>query len=301
MYVAKHPTREGTNQSREIGSFATPSDFETCRRIHRKFGTTYYFATRRFPKEIREHVHALYAFVRLPDEWVDNPGPLTVGERAALLSDYRQEFLLGLEGVCPDTQVLRAFCDVVYRCRIPMEEPLAFLDAMARDLTVTRYETYEDLRVYMRGSASAVGVMMCSAMGAQASPEMLRSAMALGEAMQLTNFLRDIGEDRVRGRVYLPLEDLDNFGLSADSLGAVTPEFVALMKFEIARARALYALADEGLPLLPRYAQLAVRLARVLYSRILDRIEANGYDVFTRRARTSKLEKLRVLADLLRH
>jgi phytoene synthase len=176
-----------------------------------------------------------------------------------------------------------------------------FLDAMAQDLTVTRYATYEDLRGYMRGSACAVGVMMCYVVQAGESPEMLASARALGEAMQLTNFLRDVGEDVRRGRIYLPQEDLASFGVGEPEIlaGIRSDRFINLMKFEIARARALYAVADRGIPMLPAEAQKAVRLARILYSRILDRIEDRKYDVFGGRARTSRTEKLAVAARVL--
>ncbi|MGV3615328.1 MAG: phytoene/squalene synthase family protein [Fimbriimonas sp.] len=281
---------------RPLGPFARASDHAECRRLHRKHGTTYYFATQRFDRRTRQQVHALYAFVRVPDEWVDNPGTLTIDRRLRLLQDYRSQLLRGLDGVCPDHPVLRAFCDVVRDCGMPLDEPLIFLDAMEQDLTVARYRTYEDLRDYMRGSAAAVGVMMCSVLGAKSDEETLGGARALGEAMQLTNFLRDVGEDARRGRIYLPQEDMASFGVVEEDIlqGRVTEPFRDLLRFEIARARALYAVADEAIGLLPAQGQKPVRLARVLYSRILNRIEALDYDVFTTRARTSKVEKLMV-------
>ncbi|MBX7131860.1 MAG: phytoene/squalene synthase family protein [Fimbriimonadaceae bacterium] len=287
----------------QIGPFASLSDYAECRRLHRQFGTTYYFASRRFPGPIRRRVDALYGFVRVPDEWVDNPGVLDQTALEDKLRDYRTELLHGHEGICPTHPVLRAFCDTMRECHIPLEEPLLFLDAMAQDLTTTRYSTYGDLRDYMRGSAATVGLMMCCAIGAPSSDSVRRGAMALGEAMQLTNFLRDVGEDLDRGRIYLPMEDLATFGLDESDIASrrVTPRFVDLMRFEIARARALYAEADPSIRLLPSHARPAVRLARVLYSRILDRIEARQYDVFSGRARTTRLEKgLAALGVLLR-
>ncbi|RYG39895.1 phytoene/squalene synthase family protein, partial [bacterium] len=253
-----------------IGTFASAADHAECRRLHRRYGTTYYFATQRFPAAIRRRVHALYGFVRVPDEWVDNPAHTNKDAQSRALSDYRAQLLRGLEGVRPEEPALRAFCDVVHEVRMPLEEPLLFLDAMQMDLTVDRYETYRDLRGYMRGSASAVGLMMCAALEAGDDPEMLAAAQALGEAMQLTNFLRDVAEDAARGRIYLPQEDLRSFGVTEDEIfsGVISDRFCNLMKFEIARARALYALADIGIPMLPPCAQKAVQLARVLYSRI---------------------------------
>lgn len=281
--------------------FATPADLAECRRLHRKYGTTYFFASQRFHAPIRDRVHALYGFVRVPDEWVDNPAAGSRTRPASRLKSYRNDFLRGLDGVCPEEPVLRAFCDVVHEVRMPLEEPLLFLDAMAQDLSVTRYESYEDLQGYMRGSAAAVGVMMCSVLEAGWAPDMLAGARALGEAMQLTNFLRDIREDLERGRIYLPQEDLRRFGVSEEELahGAMSDRFRALMAFEIDRARQLYRRADIAIPALPREARKPVRLARVLYSGILESIERNGYDVFTRRARTTKLEKAGALLKIL--
>lgn len=279
---------------RPLGPFASASDHAECRRLHRKHGTTYYFATQRFERATRPRVHALYGFVRVPDEWVDNPGDQPTANPATKLCEYRSQLLRGLDGVRPDHPVLRAFCDVVRECGMPLQEPLLFLDAMEQDLTVTRYPTYADLQGYMRGSAAAVGVMMCSVLGTAPDPTTLAGARALGEAMQLTNFLRDIKEDMARGRIYLPQEDLASFGVTEEDLAEerVTEPFRDLMRFEIARARALYAVADEAILRLPRHAQKPVRLARILYSRILDRIEALDYDIYQTRARTTKLEKL---------
>jgi phytoene synthase len=301
MHVGGSPIDTETSPTRALGKFASPADHAECRRLHRKYGTTYYFATQRFGRRCRERVNALYGFVRVPDEWVDNPASLPLTRRQRLLQDYQSELIRGLDGVRPDQAVLRAFCDVVREVSMPLDEPLLFLEAMRQDLTVTHYATYEELRRYMRGSASAVGMMMCAVLEAGSDPDMLESARALGEAMQLTNFLRDIREDLDRGRIYLPREDLDHFGVSEKDLssGRVSPAFRELMAFEIARARTLYTLADRGIPMLPTHARKPVRLARILYSRILNRIEENDFDVFSSRARTSKLEKIGVLAKVL--
>jgi phytoene synthase len=280
-------------------AFADAKDFEECRRLHRKFGTSYYFATRLFPAKVRKRTHALYGFVRLPDEWVDNPDA-SPSEIKARIDDYRGEYLEGLRGVRPTCGVLRAFCDVALAAAIPLEEPLNFLRSMEQDLEVSRYETYPELCGYMRGSASAVGVMMCSVMSDCVDQAALPYAAALGEAMQMTNFLRDIGEDARRGRIYLPSEDLKRFGVDEDQIldGQVTEEFKNLLRFEIARIHDLYTYADQGIELLPPFAHRAVRLASVLYRRILDRIEEADYDVFTRRARTTRTEKIRLAAQL---
>lgn len=189
---------------------------------------------------------------------------------------------------------MRAFIDTMNECQIPYDEPRLFLEAMQMDLTVRRYATYRDLEGYMRGSAAAVGTMMSCVMGAPRDARTNQAAQSLGNAMQLTNFLRDVGEDADRGRIYLPLDELDNFSVrESDILNRrLTPEFVELMRFQVARSRALYNEAHVGLRELQGAPLRAVVLARDLYARILDRIEAQNYDVYRRRARTSRGEKL---------
>ena len=282
-------------------NFASAADIEHCRQIHKKFGTTYYYSTLRFPKRIQGRVHAIYAFVRVPDEWVDNPGELTTDERLALLRDWRDQLVRGLKGERPEHFAMRAFCDAATESRIPVEEMLLFLDAMEMDITKSRYETYEELRDYMRGSASAIGVMMCYAMCARADCDTIARAKALGEAMQLTNFLRDINEDFERGRIYLPVEDMKRFGVTEASLKSkvVSPEFVELMKFEIERARGLYLFSDFGIYKLPPKMRKAVLLSRLLYSQILNRIEAQQYDVFRQRARTNAFHKAKCAVKVI--
>lgn len=270
--------------------------YAECRRLHAKHGKTYYFSTQMFPPALRQSVHALYGFVRYPDELVDNPRPGSNPE--AELNKYRGETLRALTTGDSDILVLKAFADTARRVNMPTHLPMAFLDAMCMDLTQTRYPTFQDLTNYTYGSASVVGLMMCALFGVT-DAGILQRAHDLGLAMQLTNFWRDIGEDwRERGRIYLPLEDMGRFNYSEAMLqnGTVNDAFRALMQFQIARTQEYYASADLGIPALPADAQLPVRLARVLYSRILTKIEDNNYDVFTRRARTSKTEKLGVLA-----
>ena len=269
--------------------------YAICKRLNAHHGKTYYFSTLFFPPEVRRSVHALYGFVRYPDEIVDNPLPGS--DPAASLENYREATRDALKTGGSDLPVLHAFADMAHRHALPPEYPMAFLDAMAMDLTRTRYRTFEDLTTYTYGSASVVGLMMCHVIGLSDSAG-LAPAHDLGLAMQLTNFWRDIGEDwATRGRIYLPQEDMERFGYTEAMLaeGIVNDQFVSLMKFEIARAREYYACADVGIPYITPSCRLPVRLARILYSRILDKIEENGYDVFRRRAKTSGLEKAAVL------
>ena len=270
--------------------------YELCRRAHKYHSKTYYFSTSLFPIEVRPHVHALYAFMRYADETVDNPGTTSLDEQFAGLKAFEEETLAAVAGeYVPPNPVLRAFANTVYACDIEPGLIGAFMKSMKMDTGIFRYPAYEDLEEYTYGSAAVVGLMMCRVMGVsdeRANPH----AEALGVAMQLTNFLRDVKEDWARGRVYLPLEDLERFGYGEEELGRgiVDKRFVGLMRFEISRARALYEVADEGMRYIPRGRRYPVVVARGLYEAILGRIEAQGYDVFARRAETSLARKLRV-------
>lgn len=275
----------------QLPSAELDAAYAASKRLNAHHGKTYYFSTLFFPPEVRRSVHALYGFVRYPDEIVDNPPPSS--NPAAMLDNYREATRDALKTGSSDLPVLHAFADMAHRHSLPPEYPMAFLDAMAMDLTRTRYETFEDLKTYTYGSASVVGLMMCHVVGIS-DPCALAPAHDLGLAMQLTNFWRDIGEDwATRGRIYLPLEDMERFGYTESMLAEsiVNDQFIALMRFEIARAREFYAASDLGISYITPSCQMPVKLARILYSRILDKIEANCYDVFTRRARTTHLEK----------
>ena len=191
--------------------------------------------------------------------------------------------------------MLAAVVDTCVRFELDPEMFRRFLDSMAMDLTVSSYATWDDLVGYMEGSAAVIGEMMLPLLAPQDLRRSRPHARDLGFAFQLTNFLRDVGEDLDRGRVYLPREDLDRFG--ADPHRRVVDEaWIELMRFEATRCEQLYRSADVGIGLLPRSSARAIGAARRLYSEILGRIAANGYDVFTRRARVPLARKLRVVA-----
>ena len=271
--------------------------YELCRRVEKAHSRTYYFSTSLLPGEVRPRVHALYAFMRYADEIVDNPGDLDLAEQLVALEVFEAQTLAAMAGAPVENPVLRAFADTATACAIEASLVRAFMKSMKMDTGVFRYQTYADLEEYVYGSAAVVGIMMCRVLGVtdgRADPH----AEALGVAMQLTNFLRDIAEDWARGRVYLPLEDLERFGYAEDDLGRgiVDERFIALMRFEVSRARRLYEFADEGMRYIPRGRRYPVVVARELYAAILDRVEAQGYDVFARRAETSLVSKIRVAA-----
>ena len=279
------------------GGLSLAESYELCRRVHRSHSKTYYFSTQFFAPEVRRHVHALYAFMRYADEIVDNPGGTHLDERLAVLEAFEEETLAAVAGEEVPNPVLRAYANTARSRGIEPEYIAAFMKSMKMDTYVFRYPTYEDLTVYTYGSAAVVGLMMCRVVGVS-DERAQEQAQALGVAMQLSNFLRDVREDWGRGRIYLPLEDLERFGYSEEDLGAgvVDERFIELMRFELGRTRRLYAFADEGMGYIPRGRRYPVIVARELYAAILDRIEAQGYDVFSRRAETSRLGKLRVAA-----
>jgi len=270
-----------------------PSDYRYCEAIQRRFGKSYFFATRFFPAHVRPHVHALYAFVRLPDQWVDEPQQQDVADIAKRIDQYEQALWRAVAGEPVNNPALRAFAHTARQFQIPTSYMRDFLNAMRQDLSKTRYRTYAELREYMWGSAAVVGAMMLCLFRCH-HQTVVPYAVCMGEAMQMTNFLRDVGEDWQRGRLYLPLEDLERFGVDEQDIaaGALSDSVIALLQFEMERTRALYREAEVGIALLPREYRYPVLLGGRLYARILDRIVANGYDVFRKRARTSSLEKV---------
>jgi phytoene synthase len=280
------------------GPVTLEESYELCRQFNKRHGTTYYWSTLVLPKAKRPHVFALYGFCRYADDIVDDLGPVPVAERAAALASFGERFFADLARGESDDPVLRAVVNTVRELRIDPECFRRFLRSMTMDLTVERYETWDDLLEYMDGSAAVIGEMMLPVLEPTASAA-IAHARDLGNAFQLTNFLRDINEDLDRGRVYIPQEDVRRFGVDL-AARRCTPEFVQLMQFEIARCRELYASADIGLSMLPKQSARSIGAARVLYGRILDKIEARQYDVFSGRASVSTWEKAAMVIRLMR-
>lgn len=264
--------------------------YAECARITRAHGTTYYWGATLLPGHRRRHVHAIYALCRLADDIVDADGATTLTPAATgrSLAEFRAGFAAALAGTPPDA-TLAAIAQTVHELDIDTECFVRFFDAMAMDLTITSYHSYPALCDYMEGSAAVIGEMMLPVLQ-PLTAEAKEPARALGFAFQLTNFLRDVGEDLDRGRVYLPADDLARFG--ADPWRRVVDDpWRAAMAHQIARNRGLYRTARAGLELLPPASARCVGTALVLYQQILDRIEARDYDVFTGRARVPTWRK----------
>jgi phytoene synthase len=282
------------------GPVSLEDSYALCKEFNKRHGTTYYWSTLVLAPVKRHHVHALYAFCRYADDIVDDPSlgwdDAATERRAAALASFGDRFAADLDRGTSDDAVLKAVVHTVRAFDIDRACFDRFLRSMTMDLTVESYATWDDLLVYMDGSAAVIGEMMLPILE-PTSPDAVPRARDLGNAFQLTNFLRDIAEDLDRGRVYIPQEDIERFGVDLASR-AVTPAFVDLMRFEVERCRELYRSADIGIALLPERSARCIGAARVLYGRILDRVEEQGYDVFSERATVSTTEKAALVARL---
>ena len=272
--------------------------YEACRRLNATHGRTYYLATLLLPPAKRPHVHALYGFARYADELVDDldhPDPAT-------LVSWGDGFLADLDRGDSDHPVSRAAIHTARTWGIGRDTFEAFLASMRMDIDVTSYPTYADLERYMYGSAAVIGLQMVPILE-PLDQRAAGHARTLGEAFQMSNFIRDVAEDLRRGRVYLPGEDLDRFRVTRTDLRpGPTPRNVRdLLAFEVSRTRALYAEAEPGIDLLHPTSRDCIRTAFELYGGILDAVEKAGYQVLDRRVAVPLPRRLAVaLPALLR-
>ncbi|MCU1640231.1 MAG: crtB [Nocardia sp.] len=289
--------------------------YRDCRRIAAEHGRTYFLATRLLEPERRPAVHALYAFARMVDDIVDDSAAVTRAEQSAAQLDRIENELRGRLAQAPaettaigDDRILLAVSDTIRRYDIAAEHFWVFLDSMRMDIPGSpqyrdRYPTMDALRDYMRGSAAAIGLQLLPVLGTVAPiTEAEPAAAALGEAFQLTNFLRDIAEDLDRGRRYLPADELAAFGVDDDLLrhcrktGRTDQRVRRALAHLIAVNRGIYRAAIPGIDLLTPRVRPAIRTAATLYSGILDEIERTDYAVFTRRAAVPRHRRLRIAA-----
>jgi 15-cis-phytoene synthase len=277
-----------------LGPATLTAAYERCRQLNRRHGTSYYLATRLLPDWKRPHVHALYGFARYADEIVDDLGNgLSPAQRALALADWGGRFFGYLQGGRCDDPVLAAVVHTVRSFGIDPADFRAFLRSMAMDLTVTSYAAYDDLLGYMDGSAAVIGTMMLPVLESADPARAREPARQLGLAFQLTNFIRDVGEDLRRGRIYL-----DQFGVTRADLARPepTPAVRELLAFECARARAHYQAALPGVELLAPSSQPCIRAALELYGGILDELERRDYQVLRGRVRLSRRRRAAIFA-----
>ncbi len=280
---AQHSEPDKFHPSHEIEVLG----YVLAERVTRDNSKSFYLASGLLPQTKRRAARVLYAFCRVTDDLVDKV------ENAAEsnLCAWRERSLAAHPPA--DDVLLNAWYGVRAQYHIPKRYVQQLIDGIGQDLTQKRYQTFDELARYCYGVASTVGLMAMHIIGYRDNTA-IPYAVKLGVALQLTNILRDIGQDFQQGRVYLPQEDLARFNYTEDDLAAqvVDQRFKQLMDFEIARARRLYAEAWEGIRMLSPDGQLAIAAAADLYRGILDKIIANDYDVFNKRAHLSAVEKL---------
>jgi 15-cis-phytoene synthase len=260
------------------------ASYETCRQINAAGGRTFYLATLLLPPSKRPAVHALYGFARHADDIVDSlDSSLSVDQRERRLTEWTERFLSG----ATTDPIVPAVHDTIVRYGIPLHYFEDFLASMRMDLTTGEYATWEDLQHYMHGSAAVIGLQMLHVLGTVRGMHDVAMPYArdLGVAFQLTNFIRDVGEDLRRNRVYLPKEELAMFAVTRDDLasGVASAGVRRLLAFQIARARELFRAATPGIRLLDPASRDCIRTASVLYGEILDQVEAADYEVLHQR------------------
>jgi phytoene synthase len=273
--------------------------YDRCRRLNAAHGRTYYLATRLLPPAKRPHVHALYGFARYADELVDAPRA-DPGELVPWAERFLDDLKSGTEPGAGKDPVTRAVLHTARVWGLPVEHFEAFLTSMRMDLTVSGYPTYADLERYMYGSAAVIGLLMVPILE-PVDDDAYPRARALGEAFQLTNFIRDVGEDLRLGRVYLPEDDLARFEVTRVDLARPRPNarVKALLAFEIDRTRELYREAAPGIELLHPTSRVCIATALCLYGGILDEVERSGYDVLSNRVTVPVATRLRVAGPAL--
>ncbi|MET9853128.1 phytoene/squalene synthase family protein [Streptomyces sp. NPDC006450] len=266
--------------------------FERCRRLNARHGRTYFLATRLLPASRRPAVHALYGFARYADDIVDDlTAPTAPGDRARRLQALSHDLRTAMDGGPGRHPVVTAVAHIAYRYRIPHHHFDEFLVSMRSDLTVTDYPTLDALRQYMHGSAAVIGLQMLPVLGHTTSrDEAAPHAAALGEAFQLTNFIRDVGEDLDRDRVYLPADLLATEGVDRDLLlwsrrtGRRDPRIIRALRSAAALTQQFYATAQPGLDMLEPVSRPCVRTAFILYREILDAVARDGFASVHRRS-----------------
>lgn len=291
----------------------TSAAYAVCRRITYIHAKTFYFASRFIPRDKRNACYAVYAFCRYVDDLVDvamEQGNVTRDDAVRLVSQWRTDLdtiyhpsgnvpssATSALSEHPDTSdrraILLAWEDTLTRHHIPRNLPDELIEGVLMDTSVTRFDSFDDLWTYCYKVASVVGLMTSEIFG-YSSATALPRAVDLGIAMQLTNIIRDVGEDANRGRIYLPQEDLDRYDVSEEDILShrFTPNVRSLLRSYVDRAHEYYDAAEPGIAMLSSDSRITVMLMSRNYRRILRVVESMDYNVFLRRASTSTIEKL---------
>lgn len=274
---------------------ALQASYTHCRRINAAHGKTYYLATLLLPPEKRPYVHALYGFARYADDIVDSLDDKPVAQRSAALTELADRFFADLKNGHSDHPVCAATVDTALRWDIDTEYFEAFIESMQMDLHIDHYDTYADLEKYVYGSAAVIGLQMVPILE-PSDPAAFDYAKDLGIAFQLANFIRDVGEDLERNRIYLPLDELAEFGVTPDDVRArvMTPQLRDALAAQIDRVRRLEERSRPGIAMLAPDSQPCIETARVLYCGIVDEVENIDYQVFTKRAKVPLKRRLGV-------
>lgn len=279
---------------------ALRTSYLECKRLNSLHGKTYYLATLLLPPAKRPFVHALYGFARYADEIVDDlASTLTDEEKANSLKQWGEGVISDIKSGNSNDQIGKALVDTVRRFDIPIEYFQAFLHSMTMDLTITEYQEYEDLQEYVYGSAAVIGLQMVPVLGREkgSSIDKVNSAAEkLGVAFQLANFIRDVGEDLDRGRVYLPIAELQSHGVTREMLEGkvLTPQIKSALKEQIERVRRLQRESATGIKMLSIQSRACIQAASELYCGIVDEVEKIDYQIFSKRAKTSNWRRMKV-------
>ena len=270
--------------------------YDHCQRVAKDHAKNFYYAFRTLPAAKRRAIYAVYAFCRYCDDVADDDN-LPLDEKRRLLAEIRER-MNNSEGESADP-VFAALEATTRTFGIPRSYYEDVIRGVETDLVVTRFQSFDELRDYCYLVASTVGLICIEVFGYE-DPAARGYAVDLGIAMQLTNVMRDVREDMGRGRIYLPLDEIRSFGYSEQDLLAArnNESFRSLMAFQAERARGHFDSGARLFPLLSRESRACAAVLHQLYSRILDRMEASGYDVFTQRIGLSTSEKLLLMARL---
>jgi phytoene synthase len=274
--------------------------FENARNMTRHYSKSFYFSASVLPRQCRWATYAVYGFCRYADNLVDNPRARTHDEIRHEVEILANELRIAYRTGESEHPIIRSFVIAARAYAIPIEYPLDLLRGVVMDLEYSRYATYDDLYVFCYRVASVVGLMMTCVLG-YSHPSALVYAEKMGIAMQLTNILRDIEEDAERGRIYLPQEELERFGVTEQDIleRRMTPQIRALMQFQSLRAEQLYHEAEPGILMLPADTRFAIYSASKIYRGILPKIEANDYNPFCGRVYVPTSRKMRILLSEL--